>query len=46
LLVALWEGNGRAMAFYRRCGFERIGERPFTVGAMTHLDPLLALPLG
>lgn len=45
LLVALWEGNGRAMAFYRRCGFERIGERPFTVGATTHLDPLLALPL-
>jgi GNAT superfamily N-acetyltransferase len=46
LLVALWEGNGRAMAFYRRCGFGRIGARPFTVGATTHLDPLLALTLG
>ncbi len=45
LLVALWEGNGRAMAFYRRVGFEPIGERPFTVGGTTYTDPLLALPL-
>lgn len=45
LLVALWQDNHRAMAFYRGAGFAEIGTRPFTVGAITYTDPVLALPL-
>ena len=46
VLVALWEDNHRAMAFYRRQGFVQAGTRSFTVGTQTYLDPVLALDLG
>ena len=37
--------NARAIAFYRRHGFEIVGEAPFTVGARTDIDPVMGLLL-
>jgi len=45
LLLALWEENWRAMAFYRRQGFTQVGERRFIVGSRAYIDPVLALTL-
>ncbi|MBS1815147.1 MAG: GNAT family N-acetyltransferase [Acidobacteria bacterium] len=38
LLLGVNAHNDAAIAFYRRCGFEIVGERHFTVGATTHDD--------
>ncbi len=38
LLLGVYGKNDRAIAFYRKAGFETIGERYFTVGAATHYD--------
>ena len=32
VVLAVWEHNPRAMAFYRKCGFEVVGEQPFILG--------------
>ncbi|MBU3076565.1 GNAT family N-acetyltransferase [Sphingomonas quercus] len=45
LLLALWDENFRALAFYRRQGFAQIGQRRFQVGAQVYDDPVLALDL-
>ena len=45
LLLGAYHGNARARRFYGRHGFEVVGERPFTIGAVTHLDPVYALRL-
>lgn len=42
LLVGVWEENVRAIAFYEREGFTRIGTRPFRVGEACFEDPLFA----
>ncbi len=42
LLLGVYSGNERALAFYQRQGFERVGERPFTVGAHQYRDFVLA----
>ena len=43
LLVGVYGGNDRAIAFYRRCGFTDTGTRRFTVGGETYDDLVLAL---
>lgn len=46
LLLGVYARNDKALAFYARCGFERVGERRFQVGANQYEDAVLALPLG
>lgn len=41
LLVGAYARNRRALAFYRRSGFEVAGERSFTVGATTYDDDVV-----
>jgi ribosomal protein S18 acetylase RimI-like enzyme len=43
--LGVWERNPRAIAFYRRHGFERIGEHQFLLGADLQLDWLMARPI-
>jgi ribosomal protein S18 acetylase RimI-like enzyme len=45
LLLGVHPGNVRAIAFYTKNGFVKIGERQFHVGASTFVDPVLALTL-
>ncbi|SDW57980.1 GNAT family N-acetyltransferase [Lysobacter enzymogenes] len=45
LLLGVYAGNERALAFYARCGYVRVGERRFQVGANTYEDAILALDL-
>jgi ribosomal protein S18 acetylase RimI-like enzyme len=45
LLLGVYGGNGRAIAFYRKSGFEAVGERRFTVGAGTYDDLVMARTL-
>ncbi|WP_454884674.1 N-acetyltransferase family protein [Sphingomonas oryzagri] len=42
LLLGVFAGNVRALAFYRRHGFETIGERRFRVGSQECEDVVLA----
>lgn len=43
--LGVWERNPRAIAFYIRHGFERVGEHQFMLGADLQLDWLMARPL-
>lgn len=45
LLLGVNAQNERAIAFYRKSGFELVGERYFTVGATTHYDLVMGKPL-
>ena len=36
--LGVWEHNDRAQAFYRKYGFERVGEQPFVVGTDIQTD--------
>ncbi|GAA0737006.1 GNAT family N-acetyltransferase [Sphingomonas japonica] len=45
LLLGVYQGNARAIAFYRREGFAVIGTRSFAVGSATYQDWVMALPL-
>lgn len=45
LLLGVYAGNARALAFYARCGYAQVGERRFQVGANTYHDAILALEL-
>lgn len=45
LLLGVYAGNARALAFYARCGFVQVGERRFQVGANSYQDAILALAL-
>src|SRR6185436_9563466 len=45
LYLAVWQQNHRAIAFYAKHGFERIGVAPFRLGADLQLDPVMVLPL-
>lgn len=45
LLLGVFVGNLRALAFYRRHGFEKIGERRFRVGTQDCEDVVLAKTL-
>jgi ribosomal protein S18 acetylase RimI-like enzyme len=45
LLLGVYVGNAQAIGFYRRAGFEVVGERRFTVGPRTYDDLVMALAL-
>jgi ribosomal protein S18 acetylase RimI-like enzyme len=40
--LTVWDQNDRAIAFYRRNGFEVVGMHPFHLGREVHMDPVLA----
>jgi ribosomal protein S18 acetylase RimI-like enzyme len=46
LLLSVYSENGRAIAFYEKKGFEKIGDHRFFVGDTGYLDFVFALPLG
>jgi diamine N-acetyltransferase len=43
--LGVWERNPRAVAFYRKYGFTRVGEHTFVLGADAQTDWVLARPL-
>lgn len=43
--LGVWERNDRAIAFYEKCGFRRVGEVPFLVGNDLQTDLVLERPL-
>jgi len=45
LLLGVYGGNARAIAFYERCGFRSIGERRFLVGDNHYDDLIMGLDL-
>jgi ribosomal protein S18 acetylase RimI-like enzyme len=45
LWLGVWEHNARALAFYRKYGFQRVGEHLFPVGSDPQIDWLLVRPL-
>jgi CTP:molybdopterin cytidylyltransferase MocA/ribosomal protein S18 acetylase RimI-like enzyme len=45
LWLGVWERNPRALAFYAKYGFVRVGEHTFTLGADVQTDWLLARPI-
>jgi ribosomal protein S18 acetylase RimI-like enzyme len=45
LIVGVYKGNARAQGFYERWGFEKIGERTFSVGPKQYEDFVYALAL-
>lgn len=45
LLLGVYAGNHRAIAFYRKSGFAQIGTRQFDVGGTLYDDIVLARPL-
>ena len=46
LWLGVWERNPRAAAFYRKYGFERIGEQTFILGADRQTDWIFVRSLG
>lgn len=45
LYLSVWENNHRAQAFYRRYGFEHVGEHKFMVGRVADRDFIWRLAL-
>ncbi|AUW60293.1 GNAT family N-acetyltransferase [Sphingobium sp. SCG-1] len=45
LLLGVYSENHRAIAFYRKAGFEMIGEREFVVGQQLFYDKVMARTL-
>ena len=45
LWLGVWERNDRAIAFYRKCGFEPCGSHPFWLGADEQTDVLMVRAL-
>ena len=45
LYLSVWERGDRAIAFYRKQGFEIVGEAPFRLGSRTYQDPIMRLKL-
>lgn len=43
--LAVWEHNPRAIAFYRKCGFEVIGEQAFALGTELQTDFVMRRPV-
>jgi ribosomal protein S18 acetylase RimI-like enzyme len=40
--LAVWSANERAIGFYERMGFTRVGEQPFEIGGLAHRDLIMA----
>lgn len=45
LLLGVYDGNHRALAFYARHGFSEAGRKPFQVGSRVYDDLVLGRPL-
>jgi diamine N-acetyltransferase len=45
LWLGVWERNERAQAFYRKCGFEKVGTQIFVVGSDPQTDHVMLRPL-
>ena len=45
VVLAVWEHNPRAIAFYRKLGFEVVGEQPFVLGDERQRDLVMRRPL-
>jgi len=45
LWLGVWERNERAQAFYRKCGFEKVGQQIFVVGSDPQTDHVMLRPL-
>jgi len=45
LWLGVWERNTRAQAFYRKCGFEKVGSQIFVVGSDPQTDDVLLCTL-
>ena len=45
LYLSVWQHNHRAIAFYVKHGFVRVGAAEFTLGADVQLDPVMQRPL-
>ena len=45
LWLGVWERNARAIAFYRKQGFERVGAKTFRLGADVQTDDVMARAL-
>lgn len=41
LWLGVWEHNHRAIAFYRKCGFEKFGAHPFMLGTDLQTDDMM-----
>jgi ribosomal protein S18 acetylase RimI-like enzyme len=41
LWLGVWERNPRAQAFYRKCGFEKVGTQTFVVGTDPQTDHVM-----
>jgi ribosomal protein S18 acetylase RimI-like enzyme len=41
LWLGVWERNARAQAFYRKCGFEKVGAQIFVVGTDPQTDHVM-----
>ena len=41
LWLGVWERNARAQAFYRKCGFEKVGTQIFVVGTDPQTDHVM-----
>ena len=46
LWLAVWEHNARAIHFYEKHGFTRVGEQPFRLGTDVQTDWVMACPVG
>lgn len=45
LYLCVWERGDRAIAFYRKCGFETVGHAPYQLGTLHYQDPVMRLAL-
>ena len=45
LWLGVWERNQRAVAFYEKYGFTRVGEHTFVLGSDAQTDWLFVRPL-
>ena len=45
LYLSVWEKGDRAIAFYRKQGFEIVGVAPFRLGTIDYQDPVMRLQL-
>jgi ribosomal protein S18 acetylase RimI-like enzyme len=45
LYLSVWEEGHRAIAFYRKQGFEIVDTAPFRLGSRTYQDPIMRLAL-
>jgi ribosomal protein S18 acetylase RimI-like enzyme len=43
--LGVWERNARAISFYERWHFERVGEHPFQLGSDHQTDLIMARPV-